>query len=71
MWQCHCQNRGKKNFVTVVALALPKMGGKKCGSEIWGGVKKKKCYVYNIFTINHMWLVIVSSNLNLTLKLHF
>ena len=34
--------QGKKFFVTVVAMALPKMGGKKCGSEIWGGVKKKK-----------------------------
>ena len=28
-------------------------GGKKSGSEIWG-VKKKNCYVHNIFTINHM-----------------
>ena len=33
--------QGKKNFVTVMAMALPKMGGKKCGSEIWGGLKKK------------------------------
>ena len=28
-------------------------------------------YFYNIFTINHEWLVIVGSNLNLTLKLLF
>ena len=27
--------------------------------------KKKKCYVHNIFTINHMWLVIISSKKNL------
>ena len=26
----------KKKIVTIVAMALPKMGGKKCGSEIWG-----------------------------------
>ena len=26
---------------------------------------------YNIFTINHMRLVVISSNLNLTLRLHF
>ena len=30
-----------------------------------------RCYVYNIFTINHRWLVIISSNLNLTLRLLF
>ena len=45
-------------------MALPKMGEKKSGSEIWGRVKKKlSCpqYFYNIFTINHMWLVIISS----------
>ena len=33
--------------------------------------KKKRCYVYNIFTINHMWLVVISSNLKLTLRLLF
>ena len=41
--------QGKKNFVTVVAMALPKMGGKKCGSEIWGGVKKKSA-TFTIFS---------------------
>ena len=39
-WQTNCGNAiaeiGKKKFVTIVAMALPKMGGKKCGSEIWG-----------------------------------
>ena len=29
------------------------------------------CYVHNIFTINHRWLVVISSNLNLPLKLLF
>ena len=50
-------------------MVLPKMGEKKkrkkSGSEIYGRVKKKKVscpqYFYNIFTINHMWLVIISS----------
>ena len=28
-------------------------------------------YFYNIFTTNHRWLVVISSNLNLTLKLNF
>ena len=51
-------------------MALSKIGGKKSGSEIWE-VKKKKYFVHNIFTINHMWLVIISSNLNLTLRLFF
>ena len=38
LWQTNCGNAiaeiGKKNFVTIVAMALPKMGKKKCGSEI-------------------------------------
>ena len=38
LWQTNCGNTiteiGEKNFVTIVAMALPKMGGKKCGSEI-------------------------------------
>ena len=32
-------------------------------------ILKKKCYVYNIFTINHRYLVVISSNLNLPLNL--
>ena len=77
LWQCHCRNRGKK-FVAIVAMPLPKMGGKKNNkimvAEIWGGIKKKMLrpqYFYNIFTINYRWLVIISSNLNLTLRLLF
>ena len=33
--------------------------------------EKKKCYIYNIFTTNHRWLVIIDSNLKLTLRLLF
>ena len=73
-WQTNCGNAiaeiGKKKFVTIMAMALPKMGGKKMWFRNLGRVKKK-CYVHNIFTINHMWLVIISSNLNLTLRLFF
>ena len=75
-WNCDkgiTEIRGKKNCHNwFVAMSLPKMGGKKIVvAEIWGGIKKKECYVYNIFTTNHMWLVIISSNLNLTLRLLF
>ena len=39
IWQTNCGNAiaeiGKKKIVTIVAMALPKMGEKKCGSEIW------------------------------------
>ena len=31
----------------------------------------ERCYVYNIFTTNHEWLVIIGLNLNLTLRLLF
>ena len=31
----------------------------------------ERCYVYNNFTINHRWLVIICSNLNLALRLFF
>ena len=31
----------------------------------------EKCYVHNIFTTNHRWLVVISSNLNLILRLLF
>ena len=42
----------KKIFVAIVAMPLPKMGGKKIVvAEIWGGIKKKKIlrsqYFYN------------------------
>ena len=30
LWQCHCRNRGLNFFfLAIVAMALPKMGGKK------------------------------------------
>ena len=30
LWQCHCRNRGIIFFfLAIVAMALPKMGGKK------------------------------------------
>ena len=31
----------------------------------------ERCYVYNIFTTNYMWLVVIGSNLKLTLRLPF
>ena len=74
MWQWHCRNRREKKllqlvcgnaiaeiggkFVAIVAMPLPKIGGKKIVvSKIWGGIKKKMLrqqYFYNIFTTNHM-----------------
>ena len=44
--------QGKK-IITIVAMALPKMGGKKVVPKSRES-KKKKSYVHNIFTINHM-----------------
>ena len=32
---------------------------------------KERYYVYNIFTTNHGWLIIIGSNLNLALMLLF
>ena len=66
----------KKKIVAIVAMPLLKMEGKKIVVvEIWGGIKKKKVlhsqYFYNIFTTNHRWLVIISLNLNLILRLFF
>ena len=67
---------GEIFFLSIVAMSLPKMGGKKnLVAEIWGGILKKNVlrsqYFYNIFTTNHKLLVIISSNLNLTLRLLF
>ena len=50
--------------MAIVAMSLPKMGGKKIvGAEIWGGIKKKKVlhppYFYNIFTTNFKWQVVI------------
>ena len=42
---------GEIFFWSIVAMSLPKMGGKKnVVAEIWGEIKKKMCYVHNIFT---------------------
>ena len=78
LWQTNCGNViaeiGGKKFYNNCGNGIAENGEKKSGSEIWGRVKKKvSCpkYIYNIFTINHMWLVIISSNLNLTLRLLF
>ena len=32
-------------------MTLPKMGGKKSGSEIWGGVKKKKNVMFPTYPL--------------------
>ena len=47
-------------------MALPKMGGKKLRNLRKSKKKKLSCpqYFYNIFTINHTWLVIISSKKN-------
>ena len=79
--KCECtqgkpNDVGKKKFGNC-GNAIAENGGKKnsgCQNHMWG-IKKKKVlrlqYFYNIFTTNHMWLVIISSNLNLTLRLLF
>ena len=58
-----------------MAMSQLKMGGKKIVvAEIWEGIKKKVLcpqYFYKIFTTNHRKLVIISSTLNLTLRLLF
>ena len=38
---------------------------------IFSNLTKEKCYVHNIFITNQKWLVVIDSNLNLTLKLLF
>ena len=58
-----------------MAMLLPKMRGKKnVVAEIQEEILKKVLrsqYFYNTFTTNHRWLVIISSNLILTLRLLF
>ena len=59
LWQCHCRKwEEKKKFV----------------AKIWEEILKKVLrsqYFYNTFTTNHRWLVIISLNLILTLRLLF
>ena len=53
LWQCHCRNRGrKKNICGNCGNAIAENGreNKIVVAEIWEGIKKKKCYVHNIFT---------------------
>ena len=45
--------QGEKIFCKNCGNGIAENGGEKCGSKIWES-KKKKCYVHNIFTINHM-----------------
>ena len=62
MRQRHCQKRKKKFVLAIVAMPLSKM--EKKNHEICEWVKKKLSrtqYFYNIFTINHTWLIIISS----------
>ena len=58
-----------------MAMSLPKMGGKKkFVAKIWEEIFKKVLhsqYFYNTFTTNHRRLVIINSNLILTLRLLF
>ena len=57
-----------------MAMSLPKMGEKKIVVKIWEEILKKVLrlqYFYNTFTTNHRWLVIISSNLILILRLLF
>ena len=47
-------------------------GGGDGGEELLGFLFYfERCYVYNIFTTNHTWLIVISSILNLTLRLLF
>ena len=92
LWQCHCWNRKKKKIFFgncgngiaengkklngIMAMSLPKMGGKKKNFvvKIWEEILKKVLrsqYFYNTFTTNHRLLVIISLNLILTLRLLF
>ena len=70
--ECPKWKEKKKIWQTNCGNAIAKIGEKKT-EWFWNlcKSKKKKCHVYNIFIINHMWLVIINSNLNLTLKLFF
>ena len=59
----------------IVAVALPKMRGKKkiVATKLskMEGKKKKDTTSTTFFTTNYKWLVVIGSNLNLTLRLLF
>jgi len=51
-------------FMEIATLSMAPKKGKSY-------INKERCYVHNIFTTNHRWLVVTGSNLNLTLRLLF
>ena len=57
LWNPNCGNAipkiGKKNCNNC-GNGIAENGEKKKWFQNLGRVKKKKCYVHNIFTINHM-----------------
>ena len=66
--------RGK--WKPIVAMSLPKMGGKKKKKRIVATklpkMEEKKDATSTIFfTTNYRWLIVIGSNLNLTLRLLF
>ena len=75
-WNCGngIAETGKKKF-SIVAMSLPKMGGKtKCGCRNLGRNFKKKSVTSTIFLQhfhNKLQIIVISSNLNLTLRLLF
>ena len=74
LWQWHCRNRGGICGNCGNVIAENGREKKIVVAEIWGGVKKNVLrlqYFYNIFTTNYRLLVIISSNLNLILRLLF
>ena len=57
----------------IVAMALPKMGGKKkiVATKLPKMEEKKNATSTIFFITNYKWLVIIGSNLNLTIRLLF
>ena len=66
---------GKKKICSNCGNVIVKNGRKKNWLPKSGEELKKKVlhpqYFYNIFTRNHRWIVTISSNLNLILRLFF
>ena len=72
LWQCHCWNKRGEKFLWQCHCRKWEEKKNSGSLNLERNLKKKwKCYVYNIFTTNHRWLVTISSNLNLTLRLLF
>ena len=77
-----CQERERKlNFDNEIIeiLVLPKLNGvlereNNCGNQVAENEGKKMLrpqHFYIIFTTNYMWLIVIGSNLNLTLRSRF